>query len=246
MYQLLIVDDEAFMREYTIRFIPWAELGFEVAGQASNGKEALAFLEQHPVDVILTDVLMPVMDGIALAQAVAKHSPRPKVLFFSAYADFEYAKQAVNNGAAGYVLKSDEKETIIQVFANVRHTLDQERRVNHSDLTDATLIVRQAVNYIRQHYSEDISLSDVANHVAVHPVHLSRSLSAQMKKSYLDILTDCRIEAAKRLLRTTNEKVYAIATQVGYRKSAYFIELFKRATGCTPQQYRDKQMGGSR
>lgn len=241
MYRLLIVDDEPFMREYIIHFFPWKELGFELVGQAGNGREALTFLQETPADVVLTDVLMPVMDGVAFAQAAAQLSPRPKVIFFSAYADFEYAKQAVNSGVAGYVLKSDDKETIIHLFQALRQTLDREHNILQDELAQTSQVVRQAVDYIRQHFSEDISLTDVANHVAVHPVHLSRSLSAQLKKSYLDILTEFRIKEAKRLLRSTNEKVYAIGARVGYRKSTYFIELFKRQTGMTPQQYRDRR-----
>lgn len=242
MYKLLIVDDEPYVREYAMHFYPWKDMGFEVAGQASNGREALALLNTTPVDVILTDVLMPVMDGVQLAQAAAAMEPAPKVVVYSAYSDFEYAKQALNAGAAGYVLKSDEQSAFLAVFSKVRQALDRERGKLQGETTDASQIVRSAVSYIQQHYAEDITLADVARHVAVHPVHLSRSISAQLKKTYLDMLTECRVQAAKPLLRTTSLRVYEVAEAVGYRKSAYFIEVFKRQTGMTPQQYRDRHM----
>ena len=241
MYKLLIVDDEPFIREYTMHFYPWKDMGFEVAGEAGNGRDALAFAEKTPVDVILTDVLMPVMDGVQLAQSAAALNPVPKVLIFSAYSDFEYAKQAINAGAVGYVLKSDDQSTFIQTFAKVRQMLDKERGMVQGEAAEASQLVCSAVNYIQQHYADDITLADVARYVSVHPVHLSRSISAQLKKNYLDILTECRVQAAKPLLRTTSQKVYEIAEAVGYRKSAYFIEVFKRQTGMTPQQYRDQK-----
>lgn len=238
VYRLLIVDDEPFMREYTIRFYPWDEMGFEIAGEASNGQEALDILKKQPVDVILTDVLMPVMDGTELARRVAAMENPPRILFFSAYADFDYAKQAIESGVTGYILKLDDSKSFIQTLARVRESLDQERG---GDMLppETSKTVRQAVGYIRRHFRESITLADVAAHVAVHPTHLSRLLAAQLGKSYLDILTECRMEEAKRLLRTTQDKVYEVGDAVGYHKSTYFIDLFRRHTGMTPQQYRD-------
>lgn len=245
MYKLLIVDDEPYVREYVVHFYPWKDMGFEVVGQAGNGREALALLETTPVDAILTDVLMPIMDGVQLVRAVSAMEPAPKVVVYSAYSDFEYAKQALNAGAVGYVLKSDGQSTFLAVFAKVRQILDREQGKLQGEATDASQIVRSAVAYIQQHYAEDITLADVARYVGVHPVHLSRSISAQLKKTYLDILTESRVQAAKLLLRTTFLRVYEIAEAVGYRKSAYFIEVFKCQTGMSPQQYRDRHKEAS-
>ncbi len=240
MYRLLIVDDEPFMREYLLRFYPWQDMGFTVAGTAANGREALQLLEENPVDVILTDVLMPVMDGIALSQAVSKLKKPPKVLLFSAYADFEYAKQGIESGVAAYILKSDDPQVVKEKFQKMKEELDQETGNTPEAIAGASQVVRNAANYIRQHFRENIQLADVAQSVSVHPVHLSRCLSVQLGKTYTELLTDCRMEEAKRLLRTTDDKVYQIAAAVGYRKSAYFVELFKRYTNATPQQYRDR------
>ena len=67
---LIIVDDESFMRDNLAHLFPWEELGYEVASVFANGREALAYLEHNPADVVLTDIQMPVMDGYQATQAI--------------------------------------------------------------------------------------------------------------------------------------------------------------------------------
>ena len=255
-YQLLIVDDEPMLFEYIEKFYPWDQLGFSIAGKASNGKEALVFLDQTPVDVVLTDIRMPVMDGLALARALAERHSREKVVLFSAYEDFSYAKEAIEAGVAGYLIKSEDPTAISAYFRRLHSLLNIEHghAPDPEDPSaaylpptsilpvpqDASWVVRMAVDFIRENYAQDLKLAKVASHVAVHPVHLSRCLSEQYGKSYSEILTESRMEAAKSLLRQTNDRVYEISNAVGYRKSAYFIEQFRRYTGMTPQNYRDR------
>ena len=67
---LIIVDDESFMRDNLAHLFPWEELGYEVASVFANGREALAYLEHNPADVVLTDIQMPVMDGYQATEAI--------------------------------------------------------------------------------------------------------------------------------------------------------------------------------
>lgn len=83
MYQVIIADDEAKIRGGIVNLFPWKQLGFEIAGSFSNGKEAWEFTLSHPVDLILTDIRMPIMDGLELSEQLLPHT-KAKIIFSAA------------------------------------------------------------------------------------------------------------------------------------------------------------------
>lgn len=117
MFKLIIVDDNKYERMGINQAVDWSALGIEVVGTFANGAEALAGVgELHP-DLIVTDIAMPMMNGITLAERVRDQYPDIKVIFTSCHSDFEFAKSAVNLGVYGYVLKpiiSGELETAVR------------------------------------------------------------------------------------------------------------------------------------
>ena len=98
MYQLVIVEDDYQIRNGLSRFFPWQQLGFQMAGSFENGKDALEFLRQNRIDVVLTDIRMPVMDGLTLAETLKREDICVTIVVISAYRDFDYARRAVNLG----------------------------------------------------------------------------------------------------------------------------------------------------
>lgn len=103
--RILIVDDEYILRQGIRFMMNWEEEGFEIAGEASNGKEALDMMEQVKPHIILCDIAMPVMDGLDFIKIVSHKYPRTQILVLSSYDKFDYVRQALLNGAADYVLK---------------------------------------------------------------------------------------------------------------------------------------------
>lgn len=103
-YKLLIVDDERRIRQGIVCSCDWDALGI-VPLQAQNGKEAWEYLEKEPVDIILSDVVMPEIDGLELCEMV--HRKYPRILFYllTGYSEFEYARHALKNGVKNYLLK---------------------------------------------------------------------------------------------------------------------------------------------
>ncbi|UUZ83344.1 response regulator [Paenibacillus sp. P26] len=107
MLRVVIVEDEYIVR-YGIRsMIDWEKVGLAVIGEASNGQEALELIVQEPPDILITDIKMPVMDGLALIAEVRKFSPHMKILILSNLEDFQYAKEAIRYGVSEYLIKSD-------------------------------------------------------------------------------------------------------------------------------------------
>lgn len=103
--RILIVDDEYIMRQGIRHMIVWEEQGFQVVGEASNGKEALELMETLKPHIVLCDIAMPVMDGLDFMRVVHRKYPEVFVVVLSGYDKFEYVRQALLNGAVDYVLK---------------------------------------------------------------------------------------------------------------------------------------------
>ena len=126
MYQLLIVDDEEDIRRGMARGIPWKEWGFEVAGQAENGEEAVRMIgETHP-DVVLSDIRMPKMDGIELMQYLHENNPEIKIIILSGYNDVEYLNMAIRNQVTEYLLKPTDIDEFETLFHRLKTKLDEE------------------------------------------------------------------------------------------------------------------------
>lgn len=103
--KVLIVDDEYIMRRGIRFMLNWEEQGFEVVGEASNGKEALEMMEQLKPHIVLCDIVMPIMDGIDFIKVAHRTYPEVQIVILSGYDKFEYVRQALLNGAADYILK---------------------------------------------------------------------------------------------------------------------------------------------
>ena len=105
MIKILIVDDEYIMRQGLRYMIQWEEEGYQIVGEAVNGKEALERIEELKPHMILCDIVMPVMDGVDFAAVVHKMYPQIQIIILSGYDKFEYVKQACLNGVSDYILK---------------------------------------------------------------------------------------------------------------------------------------------
>ena len=105
LYKLLIVDDEPLALECFNGIIDWAEAGFEIVGMFTRGSQVLEYIENNQVNAILTDIKMGEISGIDLARICHEKHPHIRLIFFSAYSDFEYAKKAISYGVCDYISK---------------------------------------------------------------------------------------------------------------------------------------------
>ncbi|QTH41056.1 response regulator [Cohnella sp. LGH] len=104
---ILIVDDEAQIRRWFETLLQRTGLDINVAGACGNGKEALEFCREHPVDLVITDIKMPVMDGLQLIRQLVERQPGVRSLILSSYDEFKYASEALKLGASEYILKAE-------------------------------------------------------------------------------------------------------------------------------------------
>ncbi|MDO4483752.1 MAG: response regulator [Clostridia bacterium] len=130
MYKLLLVDDEPVIRMTFRNLLPWADTPWAIAGMVANGEEALTFLESTPVDIVITDMKMPQMDGLELIRHLKKGGFQGAILVLSNYSDFSLVRQAMQLGARDYLLKTDMEED------SMREALEQ-LSANLTSCTDA-------------------------------------------------------------------------------------------------------------
>lgn len=124
MFRVVIVEDEYIVRFGIRSMIDWDKLGLSVSGEAANGQEALVMIRDNPPDILITDIKMPVMDGITLISEVRKNYAQMKIVILSNLEDFQYAKEAIRNGVSEYMIKSDMmprdlEETLLRVKASI-------------------------------------------------------------------------------------------------------------------------------
>ena len=145
-YKVLLVDDEEEVIQVIMKKINWEGIGFLVAGYANNGIRALEMVEEVQPDVIMTDIKMPFMDGMEMAHRIRTEYPAIKILFFTGFDEFEYAKGAIHLEAEEYILKPVNSVELTNVFTRLKIKLDQE--INE----------KRSVEILQKYYMESLPL----------------------------------------------------------------------------------------
>lgn len=128
MLKLLIVDDDKWIREGIRANVKWSTEDIEVTGTAANGEEGWLLVQQLRPDILLTDIQMPLLDGLQLAEMVNRAYPLTRIIFLTYYDDFSYAKKALHLQASDYILKYEDNDTILKSVAAAGRSLLQELR----------------------------------------------------------------------------------------------------------------------
>lgn len=250
MYKLLIVEDEPKLRKGICTCFPWDTLGFEIVAEASNGKFALEYLKSNPVDVVFSDIQMPIMTGIELAKELHAQKSKIKVLFLSGYKDFGFAQKAVFYGVKSYITKPIKYEELIEVFASVKEELDDDFSSSGTTTlpagTDETFegagihdkIILTIKAYVKHNYNT-VTLEKVAKLVNMDLFYLSKFFKRKAGMNFSDYVTTCKMEKAVEFLKEVTYKTYEVSSLVGYEDSKNFSRSFKKYFGKTPKEYRD-------
>lgn len=127
MYKILIAEDESEMRNLLVKYIRRTQPDLEVVGSAVNGKEALALAKEHRPDIVLTDISMPVMDGLQFLQEAMEEKILSKAVIISGYDEFAYARKAIALGVSDYLLKPFDPQELEEVLEKIRAELDRQR-----------------------------------------------------------------------------------------------------------------------
>ena len=143
-YSVLLVDDEEEVFQVIMKKLDWESMGFQIAGYARNGVEALEMAEELQVDVVMTDIKMPYMDGLTLCKKLKELYQKMKVIIFSGFDEFEYAKEAIKIEAEEYILKPINANELREVFERIKVNLDKE------------LDEKRNIDKLREYYMESL------------------------------------------------------------------------------------------
>ena len=127
MYRILLVDDEILVRDAIRENIDWEAMDCQLVGDCENGRQAMEFITEHPVDIVLTDICMPYMDGMELSKFLHEEYPDIFIVIFSGFGEFEYAQKAIQYGVSEYLLKPVTAMELREVIGRVKEKVDEKR-----------------------------------------------------------------------------------------------------------------------
>jgi len=242
--KILLADDEPIVRRGLKQMIKNLNFSFDTILEATTGQEVIALTEQYRPEIILLDIKMPGIDGIAAAQKIKQLSPQTRIIFLTAYACFDYARAAVRCGAKDYLVKPvhpDELKRAIGACLEELSAVRPSAAGSDGGLTRPRQLVKSAVAYILQNYTKPLTLEEVAQQVHLSPAYFSYLFRREQGRTFTDYLTATRLDKAKELLRADPAlSISDVAGQVGYEDANYFSRLFKKKTGFTPARYRKR------
>lgn len=152
MYRVILIDDEPLIREGISRMLPWSSLGLELCRVLENGAQALDYLRCNSVDIVITDIRMPVMDGIDLIRAAAAEHISVRFILLSGYEEFEYARTAMKYGITHYLLKPTDENRIMEALTDICGELESQ---NSQQTRILRLEQQAAAGFLSEYLSGD-------------------------------------------------------------------------------------------
>lgn len=146
MFKVVVVDDEPMMIHGLCRQIDWESFCIELAGTATNGQDALAIINQKQAQLLITDVCMPHMDGLALITKAKCMNPSLRCIIISAYNEFEYAKKALQLGVENYLLKPINQRELNDTLLKTLESLTRDQIAASSDSNDVSAFRSNILN----------------------------------------------------------------------------------------------------
>jgi two-component system, response regulator YesN len=235
--KVLIVDDEPLEREVLMDIAKKSDLGIVECIEAENGADAVETINKGCIDIVVMDIRMPVMDGITAAKLMKQDFPSLKIVFLTAYNEFDYALQTIKIGVEDFLLKPVRPEEFIQTLEKVTTNLETDS-VDKKSPPQSNSMVDSVIEYIGEHLEDKLTLQQLADYVYLHPQYLSRLFKQEKGITITEFITMKRIEKSKSLLISTQESITDISEKCGFTDLNYFSRVFSKIEGVSPKKYR--------
>jgi len=243
MYELLIVDDEPLITDSLCTLLKRNEYirnNCEIH-KAYNAYEAQFLVGNECIDLIISDVNMPDMDGITFRNKLISEKIECAFVFISGYSDFDNIYRAMKIPNTIFLLKSELDEEIIKVVLEQLKLISKNKKEEKAtgEISDVK-IIREIDEFLYTHLKNEGCLIAVADYVSMSPAYLSRLYKQLTGVNFSKRVCQIKIERSQYYLKETKMKVYEISQEVGFISSSAFVYFFKKNTGMTPQQYRNQ------
>ncbi|WHY00111.1 response regulator [Neobacillus sp. DY30] len=158
--KVLIVDDEIQIRKGLRLKVDWEEEGFQIVEEASNGRKALDILQTEDIDVVITDMRMPIMDGVELAKRCHQEFPHVKVIVLSGYSDFEYVRNSLQQGVKDYLLKPVAPDELVEALRKIRKEVAEEKR-KQAEIAQMSRLVHSHLQELQEQFILHLAKEEV-------------------------------------------------------------------------------------
>lgn len=248
MWRVIIVDDEQPAIKSIRKLFIKADIPFEIVGEAENGEVGIQLIRTLKPDVVVSDINMPIMDGVKMLQAVREEGYDCRFIMLTAISEFEYARQALRYGASDYVLKlSLDHQSLKQTMEKVRLELERMEKMKKADrwIPDSPQTgptdhaeMNKIIAYIHEHYAENLSLKFMSEMIRMDASYVSDLFKKKTGQTLTSYIQYRRILAAQMLLVETKLTISEIGQRVGFENDNYFNKIFKKWAGVTPNEFR--------
>lgn len=229
--RVFCIDDDYPILQ-SLRSFPWERYRSVWVGESTNGRKALEEIKDQKIDIVLTDIVMPGIDGIEFISRAKEFLPDASFLILSSYCDFDYARKALRCGATDYLIKGEYTD---EELGEILLQLNPKREVEEPD---CRYEIQASIRILHEKYHTNLSLENVAEEVGLSPNYFGNLFYQQTGMRFRDYLTQIRMERARELLLYSPLKVYEISEQVGIQNPQYFCILFQKYYGMSPGQLR--------
>ena len=228
---VLIVDDEQHVRDAVKLLGEWDDWKVSQIFEAEDGAAAKKILDEEKIDLMLTDVEMPGLDGLSLLEWTKNHQPKVVTIVLTGYDDYTYMRRAILHQSFDYLLKPIDPDVLNDALSRA-----MERICPVQEQGEA---IDQIAKYIETHYAEELTLQLMSERFYLSREYISRRFKQRFSVNLSDYIQTIRLNRAKELLGETDARIYEIAVEVGYQDDKYFRKVFKKQFGMTPNEFRE-------
>lgn len=235
----MLADDEVYLLEAMKNLIAWDKMECQLLYCAKNGKELLDHIHEYEPDIVITDINMPLVNGIEVAKYIYENMNRTKVIILTACASFEYAQEAIRYDVCDYIIKTATLEKLPKAIERAIDKLKSDEKEENLKENVPEDIMDKIQSYLRKNYMRKISLEDIAR-----SIHASRSYTSRIYKektgvNLFDAINKMKVDKAKEYINR-GMKVCDVAERVGFEDVTYFSKVFKKFEGCSPKDFKRK------
>lgn len=246
----MIVEDEPLIRAGLKKYFDWKALGVHTIIEAPNGKKGLELSLQESPDLIITDIQMPIMDGLEMIKRIRTQQPDMVFIILTGFNEFEYAQKAIQYGGVhDFLLKPLQRDKSYRSIENcisllnkkqpATYVINKEENQKEDDAEDNEFVLFQQIEkYVIENINADLSLNAVALHFFYNPSYLSRHFKEKLNVNYLDFLKEIKIKVAQQYLQKGDLSITDVSRKSGFNSYKNFSKTFRNITDMTPTEFR--------
>lgn len=249
MISVVLVEDEPLLLEELVKTFSWEAAGCIISGTAKDGAEAKELIQRIKPDLLITDIQLPDYNGMDLIEELDLKAS----IVITGHNIIQYAQRAIRLGAVDFLLKpvnDDELRRALQratlqirnFFATPHEEQNKDKTLN-LDKTDGNrymnAFVRETLIFIQKNYQRDIGLLEASLNVKLSEGHLSLLFKSDTGQTFIQALTNYRLNMAHKLLCDPRKQITEIASECGFHDPAYFSRVFKKNYGINPSRFRE-------